>query len=51
MSDQFRAEFFDAARSMRERMGDKLVPLALLQRVLGMLADYRAEHRMSAFPH
>jgi hypothetical protein len=32
---------------MRERMGDELVPPQLLQRVLGMLADYRAEHRMA----
>ncbi len=45
VSDQFRAEFFEAARAMRDRLGDKLVPRPLLQRVLGMLADYRAEHR------
>jgi TRAP-type C4-dicarboxylate transport system substrate-binding protein len=48
VSDQFRAEFFEAARAMRDRLGDKLVPKALLQRVLGMLADYRAEHRSAS---
>jgi TRAP-type C4-dicarboxylate transport system substrate-binding protein len=40
----FRAEFFDATRQMRERLGKQLVPDALLTRVLSMLADYRAEH-------
>jgi TRAP-type C4-dicarboxylate transport system substrate-binding protein len=48
VNDQVRAEFFEAARTMRDRLRDALVPPALLQRVLGMLADYRAEHRMSA---
>jgi TRAP-type transport system periplasmic protein len=47
VTPQFRAEFFEAARKAREKLGDKLVPPALLQRVLGMLADYRAEHRSS----
>jgi TRAP-type C4-dicarboxylate transport system substrate-binding protein len=42
--DGFRAEFYDGARAVRERMGDELVPQELLQRVLGMLADFRAEH-------
>jgi TRAP-type C4-dicarboxylate transport system substrate-binding protein len=51
VNDQFRAEFFEAARAMRDRLGEALVPPALLQRVLGMLADYRAEHRMSALSH
>jgi TRAP-type C4-dicarboxylate transport system substrate-binding protein len=48
VSDGLRAEFFEAARGMRERMGEMLVAPSLLQRVLGMLADYRAEHRLSA---
>jgi len=43
-SSGFRTEFFEAARQMRERLGDKLVPPALLSKALGMLADYRAEH-------
>jgi TRAP-type C4-dicarboxylate transport system substrate-binding protein len=51
VNDQFRAEFFEAARAMRDRLGQALVPPALLQRVLGMLADYRAEHRLSAATH
>jgi TRAP-type transport system periplasmic protein len=42
----FRAEFFEAARVAREKLGEALVPRALLQKVLSMLADYRAEHRM-----
>jgi hypothetical protein len=42
----FRAEFFEAARVAREKLGDQLVPRALLQKVMSMLADYRAEHRM-----
>jgi TRAP-type C4-dicarboxylate transport system substrate-binding protein len=48
VSDQFRAEFFEAARAMRDRLGEKLGSRALLQRVLGMLADYRAEHRSAS---
>jgi TRAP-type transport system periplasmic protein len=44
MSDKFRSEFFAAARAARERLADKLVPAELLQRVLALLGDYRAEH-------
>jgi TRAP-type C4-dicarboxylate transport system substrate-binding protein len=39
-----RAQFFAAARAARERLGARLAPLELIQRVLGLLADYRAEH-------
>jgi TRAP-type transport system periplasmic protein len=46
VSPAFRAEFFEAARVAREKLGETLVPKALLQKVLSMLADYRAEHRM-----
>ncbi len=46
VSPAFRAEFFEAARVARERLGDQLVPRALLQKVQSMLADFRAEHRM-----
>jgi TRAP-type C4-dicarboxylate transport system substrate-binding protein len=45
VSETFRSGFFLAARAARERLGNKLVPAALLDRVLRMLADYRAEHR------
>ena len=44
-SADVRAEFFDAARAVREKMTSKLVPRELLDRVLTLLADYRAEHR------
>ncbi len=42
-SEGFRAQFFDAARQSRERLGG-LVPQPLIARVLQMLVDYRAEH-------
>ena len=45
VSESFRAEFYAAAQAARDQLGDKLVPEALLQRVLGLLADYRAVHR------
>jgi TRAP-type C4-dicarboxylate transport system substrate-binding protein len=45
VSETFRAEFFAAARAARERLPARLVPDALIQRVLGLLADYRAVHR------
>jgi TRAP-type C4-dicarboxylate transport system substrate-binding protein len=44
-SAAFRSEFFEAARVARTQLGEQLVPKELLQKVLGMLADYRAEHR------
>lgn len=43
-TESFRAEFFEAARQAREKLGAKLVEPALLQKVMSMLADYRAEH-------
>jgi TRAP-type C4-dicarboxylate transport system substrate-binding protein len=42
---ELRSVFFEQARAVREKLGEQLVPAALLQRVLGMLADFRAEHR------
>lgn len=47
VSEAFRAEFFAQARAAREELAapGSLVPAALLQRVLALLADYRAEHR------
>ena len=44
VSAAFRAEYFAAAKSAREHFVDKLIPRALLERVLRMLADYRIEH-------
>lgn len=43
-STALRAQYFEAARAARERLGDKLAPRALLDQVLRILADYRAEH-------
>jgi TRAP-type C4-dicarboxylate transport system substrate-binding protein len=45
VSEQFRFEFFDAARDTRQRLGAKVVPPQLLDQVLSWLADYRAEHQ------
>jgi TRAP-type C4-dicarboxylate transport system substrate-binding protein len=50
-SPAFRTEFFEASRLMREKLGDKLVPAPLLAKVLGMLADYRAEHDTTTSNH
>lgn len=46
--DTFRAEFFEAARQARERIGPALVPPELIQQVLAWLADYRADHPTAA---
>jgi TRAP-type C4-dicarboxylate transport system substrate-binding protein len=47
VSEAFRADFFAQARAARDQIAAGLVPPALLQRVLTLLADYRAEHRAS----
>jgi hypothetical protein len=44
VSESFREEFFSAARAAREKLSDKFVKRALLDQVLKMLADHRAEH-------
>jgi len=43
-SAALRAQYFEAARAAREKLGDRLVPRPLLDQVMRMLADYRAEH-------
>jgi TRAP-type C4-dicarboxylate transport system substrate-binding protein len=43
-SETFRSEFFEAARAARERVAARLIPRAILDRALQLLADYRAEH-------
>lgn len=43
VTEKFRAEFFEAARRARERLGEDLVPKELLTSVMALLADYRAE--------
>ncbi len=43
-SEDLRQQFLAAARAARERLGAKLVAPEIMQRVLALLADYRAEH-------
>jgi TRAP-type C4-dicarboxylate transport system substrate-binding protein len=43
-SEAFRAEFFGDAVEARKRIGHKLLSAALIERVVGLLADFRAEH-------
>jgi TRAP-type C4-dicarboxylate transport system substrate-binding protein len=40
----FRSDFFEAARSMRERLGSDLLGADVVGRIQSLLADYRAEH-------
>jgi TRAP-type C4-dicarboxylate transport system substrate-binding protein len=40
-----RVTFFEAARAARDRAATTLVSAELIARVLGMLADFRTEHR------
>ncbi|HEX6835834.1 MAG TPA: TRAP transporter substrate-binding protein DctP [Polyangia bacterium] len=42
-----RVSFFEAARAAREHAATRLVSASLIAEVLGMLADYRSEHRAS----
>jgi TRAP-type transport system periplasmic protein len=44
VSEKFRAQFFEASRAARQRLGNALVPSQLLDKVSQLLADYRAEH-------
>jgi TRAP-type C4-dicarboxylate transport system substrate-binding protein len=44
VSKKFRAEFFEAARAVRQGLGENLLPRAILDKVAQLLADYRAEH-------
>jgi TRAP-type C4-dicarboxylate transport system substrate-binding protein len=45
VSERFRAEFFEAAKAAREKLGDKLVPPEALAHVLAALTAYRKEHK------
>ena len=47
-SEGLRSEFFELARTARERVASKMISRPLLDRALKMLADYRAEHRETA---
>jgi TRAP-type C4-dicarboxylate transport system substrate-binding protein len=44
VSDTFRTQFFAAARASRDKVAEKYIPKELLDHVLRLLADYRAEH-------
>ncbi len=44
----FQSRFYAEAQAAGERLGERLVPRALFDQVLRMLADYRAEHIGSA---
>ena len=44
VSESFRVEYVAAARNARNKVADRFVPKALVDRVLQMLADYRIEH-------
>jgi len=44
VAESFRVEYVAAARNARNKVADRFVPKALVDRVLQMLADYRIEH-------
>ncbi len=44
VSAGFASEFFEAARVARDAARDRLIPAALVDRIVGWVADYRAEH-------
>jgi TRAP-type C4-dicarboxylate transport system substrate-binding protein len=43
-STALRAQYFEAARAARERLGERLISRAMMDQVMRILADYRAEH-------
>jgi TRAP-type C4-dicarboxylate transport system substrate-binding protein len=43
-NEKFRSEYYTAANAARDRIGATLVPAELLNRVRGLLSDFRAEH-------
>jgi TRAP-type transport system periplasmic protein len=45
VSTGFASEFFEVARAARDAVRDKLVPGELIDKVVGWLADYRAEYQ------
>lgn len=47
----FEEQFLESARRARERLDPKMVPPELMNRVLGWLADYRAEHPTAPTAH
>jgi hypothetical protein len=43
-SEKLRAEFFEAARQLRDHLDDSIAPRATLERVQQLILDYRSEH-------
>ncbi len=43
-SEKLRAEFFQAARELRDHLDEKVAPRAMLDRVQQLILDYRSEH-------
>jgi TRAP-type C4-dicarboxylate transport system substrate-binding protein len=48
--DELRARFFDDSRQAREALPPTVISKELMDRVMSMLADYRAEHRGAGAP-
>ncbi|MDB4967106.1 MAG: putative periplasmic C4-dicarboxylate binding protein DctP [Myxococcales bacterium] len=44
LSASFASEFFEAARTARDALRNKLIPGELIDRITGWVADYRAEY-------
>jgi TRAP-type transport system periplasmic protein len=44
LTPSLRAKYLEMARGARERLGERLLPKKLLDTLLRLLADYRAEH-------
>lgn len=44
VSETFRSDFYSAAQAVREKLKNKMVDPLTLAKVLGILADFRAEH-------
>jgi TRAP-type C4-dicarboxylate transport system substrate-binding protein len=44
VSENFRSQFFEAARKAREKLGEEFMSRDLIMRVEHLLANYRAEH-------
>ncbi len=47
-SDQFKREFFEAARQAREKLGDQLAPKELIEKVNVWLTEFRAQRHVGA---
>jgi TRAP-type C4-dicarboxylate transport system substrate-binding protein len=48
VTPELRAQVEEAAKAAREKLGEKLVPAALMRRVLELVAEYRQSHQRHA---